>query len=262
MGQHALRQHLAQLYAFLVKAVQVPEESLEHHLVLEVGKQRTQRFRRQFLADNDAGGAVPGEVLVPVFVLLAAGKSHDLSRHVGAQLLLAGAALNHNVRFRLALLKADELQRDDIRSLVKQLIEGMLSVGAGFAEDHRPCHINHRLAEAVHALAVGFHVKLLQMGREPAQRLAVGQHRRAGIAQNVPLVNADQRVQHRRVFQRILFRCQFVFLRGALQEPVKDFRSEGQRQHCAAHGGCGRIAAADIVIHEEGRQIVAALRQG
>ena len=42
MGQHTFRQHLAQLYAFLVKAVQVPCESLEHHLVFEMGQQCAQ----------------------------------------------------------------------------------------------------------------------------------------------------------------------------------------------------------------------------
>ena len=36
MSQHALRQHLSQLYAFLIKTVQVPKESLEHHLVFKV----------------------------------------------------------------------------------------------------------------------------------------------------------------------------------------------------------------------------------
>ena len=42
MSQNLLCQNLTQLDTFLVKAVQVPCEALEHNLVLEVGQQRTQ----------------------------------------------------------------------------------------------------------------------------------------------------------------------------------------------------------------------------
>ena len=92
MGKHALGQYFAQLYAFLVEAVQVPQEALEHHLVLEMRKQRPQRFRRKLLPDDDAAGPVAFEVLVPVFILLAASKGQDLGRYVRAELLLARAS--------------------------------------------------------------------------------------------------------------------------------------------------------------------------
>ena len=44
-------------------------------------------------------------VLIAVFIRLAAGKCHDLSRNVCAQLLLAGAALNHNIGTPVFLLR-------------------------------------------------------------------------------------------------------------------------------------------------------------
>ena len=43
------------LYTLLVEAVQIPEEALEHDLVLKVCKKRTQRLRCKFLTDNDTG---------------------------------------------------------------------------------------------------------------------------------------------------------------------------------------------------------------
>ena len=59
------------------------------------------------MADDDAGGAAAVEALVGVRVLLAAGEGHDLGGDVGAQLLLAGAALDDHVHrrtlFRLLL---------------------------------------------------------------------------------------------------------------------------------------------------------------
>ena len=43
MCKDAFGQNFAELYAFLVKAVQVPQEALEHHLVLKMGKQRSRQ---------------------------------------------------------------------------------------------------------------------------------------------------------------------------------------------------------------------------
>ena len=146
MGKHALGQYFAQLYAFLVEAVQVPQESLEHHLVLKVRKQRTQCFRRQLFTDDDAGRPVSGKMLVPVLILFAAGKGDHLRRHVRAEFLLAGAVLDYDIRLRLVVHKADELQGNDICSLVKQLIEGMLSICTRFTEDDRPGRIIKRPA--------------------------------------------------------------------------------------------------------------------
>ena len=93
-------------------------------------------------------------MLVAVFILLAAGKGHNLCGNIGAQLLLAGAALDSDVHTGLVFIEADELQRNNIGSLVQQLIEGVLSVGTGFAEDDGTGGIIHCFSPSVHALAV------------------------------------------------------------------------------------------------------------
>ena len=144
---------------------------------------------------------------------------------------------------------------------MQQLIEGVLSVRSGFSEDHRPGGITDRFAEAVHALAVRFHIHLLQMRGKTAQGLAVRKHGCSRIAQDVPFVNADQRIEHRRVLHQILFRCQFVFFRRALQEPSENFRSECQGEYGAADRRGGGIASADIIVHKERGKVIAALCQ-
>ena len=173
MRKNLLCKYLAQLYTFLVEAVKVPCEALEHDLVLEMGKDRAYRFRSELIADDDAGRSVACEELISVLIVLAACKCHDLCCHICTELLLAGAVLDHNICLSLALLKADELKRNDVGALVEQLVEGMLSVGTRLTEDHRTCLIIHRLSVAVYALAVGFHIKLLQMCRETAQSLGI-----------------------------------------------------------------------------------------
>ena len=135
VGQNLLGQNLTQLDALLVEGVDVPGEALVHDLVLKVGQQSAHGGRSQLLADDDGGGTAALELLVQVSVILAAGKGNDLSSHIGAELLLAGGALNDHIGAHLAVLEANELQGNDVGALVQQLIEGVLAVGAGLAED-------------------------------------------------------------------------------------------------------------------------------
>ena len=161
MGQYAFCQNLTQLYAFLIEAVYIPCKALEHNLIFKMCKQCPQSLRGQLVADDNAGRTSAFEILIAVIICLTAGKCNDLCSHVCAQLLLAGAALNDNVRADLAVLKSDKLQRNDIGSLMQQLIEGMLSVGSGLTKDQRACHIIHRLTKAVNGFTIGFHIHLL-----------------------------------------------------------------------------------------------------
>ncbi len=90
MCQHLLRQNLTQLYPFLVKTVDIPYKALIHNLVLEMGQERPQRFGCQLLTDNDAGRTAALKILIAVLIRLAAGKCHNLRRHIGTEFLLAG----------------------------------------------------------------------------------------------------------------------------------------------------------------------------
>ena len=106
------------LYTLLVEAVQIPEEALEHDLVLKVCQKCTKGCRCKLLTDDNTGRTSALEVFVQVLIFFATCKCYDLCSNVCAELLLAGAAFDVNIYTKLALLKADELQRNDVSSLM------------------------------------------------------------------------------------------------------------------------------------------------
>ena len=116
MCKHALCQNLSKLYAFLVKAVHIPQEALEHDLVLKVCQKCSERLWVYLLTDDDAGWTSALEILVAVLIGFAACECHDLSCDICAELLLACAVLDHNICADLAVLKADTLKRYDVCS--------------------------------------------------------------------------------------------------------------------------------------------------
>ena len=111
---------------------------------------------------------------------------------------------------------------------MKQLIEGMLSIGSRLTEKHGTGRIVDRLAKTVHRFSVGFHIRLLQMCRETAQCLRIRKHCSCRITKYISLINTDQGIHHGRVFQYIFIGCQLVLLCCTFQELCKYFRSEGQ----------------------------------
>src|SRR6202040_2537943 len=72
------------------------------------------------------------------------------------------------------LAEADEIAGDEPRSLMDQLEERMLSVGAGLAPVDRPGLVIHAFAIERNVLAVALHRELLQVGREAFEILIVG----------------------------------------------------------------------------------------
>ncbi len=219
-------------------------------------EQRAENLRGQLVGHDDGRRAVALEVLVPVVAVLAACECDDLGRNVRGELLLAGRALDHHVVVHLVVLEADELQRDDVGALVEQLVEGVLAVRAGLAEDDRAGHVVDRLAEAVHGLAVGLHVKLLQMSREAGQSLRIRKDRRHAVAQEVALVDADQGIEEGCIFFDIRILGEGIFRCRTVEDTCKDVRAECEREDRAAdHGGRG-VAAADVVVHVEGIEVI------
>ena len=194
-------------------------------------KQSPAAFRCQLFPDNDAGRALTVKALVRVLICFAESKGHHLGRDIGTQLGLAGTALNFHILFILAFLKADELERYDVRPLMQELIEGVLSVRTRLAKQNRACLVVYGFAKAVHRFAVGFHIHLLQMGREAAQRLRIRKQGSRRISEYIALIDSDQCIQHLRVLQRIRLSCQLVLRRHAVKESGKDFRTEGQGQN-------------------------------
>ncbi|MNI70607.1 hypothetical protein D3C73_1264290 [compost metagenome] len=106
----------------------------------------------------------------------------------------------------------DEVGRDQLGALVQQLVVGVLTVAADAAPDYRPGVCGHGLAVLAHALAVGFHVQLLQVLGDVTQVVIVRQDRVALRAPEVAVPHAEQGQQHWHVlFER---RGQEVLVHG------------------------------------------------
>ena len=119
MCKYLLRKYLTELNAFLIEAVDVPQESLEHNLVLEVCKQGSKCLRINLLTNDDGRWTTTLEVLVAVLILLTACKCYDLCSNICAELLLACASLNLYIRADLAVLECDKLQWNNVSSLMQ-----------------------------------------------------------------------------------------------------------------------------------------------
>jgi hypothetical protein len=76
----------------------------------------------------------------------------------------------------LAVACGKKVRRNELRSLMDQLIERMLAVGPWFSPDDRPGRMIDLYAIAANGFAVAFHVGLLEVSREAMQMLVVGQH--------------------------------------------------------------------------------------
>ena len=79
------------------------------------------------------------------------------------------------------LAEADQVDRDQHRALVDELVEAVLAVGARLAPEHRAGVVVHVLPGQRDVLAVGLHGQLLQVGREPLEVLLV-RHDAVGLA--------------------------------------------------------------------------------
>ena len=92
---------------------------------------------------------------------------------------------------------ADEVAGDDLGALVDELVEGVLAVRAGLAPDDRAgLVIGDLLAVAIHGLAVGLHVALLEVGREAGHVLVVREDGLGLVAVEVVVPDADEGEDH------------------------------------------------------------------
>mmetsp|Transcript_106383 Transcript_106383/g.296163 ORF Transcript_106383/g.296163 Transcript_106383/m.296163 type:complete len:344 (+) Transcript_106383:327-1358(+) len=202
-------QHLAELHAPLVEGVDVPDPALHCGAVLVEREELAQVVGVADRQQQRQGWAVPGERLVgdeirgdalslQLLGRLAKGERVRLREEVGHQLIVIGDGLTKKLHRVLGLGEADELGRDDA-ALVHELAEGVLAVGPGLSEvDRARAHRDLR-ARHSHALAVALHVELLDVGDEPRQRLAVGEHRAALVLEHADVPHRQEPHDHRQV---------------------------------------------------------------
>src|SRR5258708_26000914 len=101
------------------------------------------------------------------------------------------------------LAERDEVAGDEPRTLVNELIEGVLAVGTGLTPVNGPRLIPGLSAVQRYVLAVALHRQLLEISREPLQVLIVRQHRNRFRAQKIVVPDREESHEDRQVsFER------------------------------------------------------------
>ncbi len=137
-----LRERLAELDAPLVEGVDAPDRALHEDAVLVEGDERAERVWRQLLGQEDVRRAVPLEdpmrhdrlgrsLRAYLLVGLPERKRLGLGEHVRHEDVVVVAERVERLR------EADEVDRDELRPLVDQLVEAVLAVRPGLAPEDR-----------------------------------------------------------------------------------------------------------------------------
>ncbi len=146
--------------------------------------------------------------------------------------------------------EADQVRGHDVRALVEELVVGVLAVGARGAPDDRPRLVGHPAAVEPDGLAVRLHVQLLEVGREPAELLAVRQHRVRLELEEVRVPDAEQRHEDRQVRVQGCAPEVLVHVVEAREQLAEVVRADGDHQ-AQADGGVHRVPPAHPVPEAE-----------
>ncbi|RNA23317.1 glucosephosphate isomerase [Brachionus plicatilis] len=98
--------------------------------------------------------------------------SFSLSEEVGQQNLVMQAT-SHRI---VGMNRRDKVAWYQSCSLMNQLVESMLSIGAWLAPNYRTCAVINLLIVAGHKFTIRFHVTLLEISSKAMQVLVIGQN--------------------------------------------------------------------------------------
>ena len=251
LAQNPRRQHLAQLHAPLVERIDIPDRALgkdrvfiqRHQLTQNRGRQHLRQDRvRRPVALKDLVRDQLGSHALGLHLLggLAEGQRLGLGKHVGHQhVVMASERIQR-------LGKADEVTWNQPRTLMDQLVERVLAVGAGLAPVDRTGLIVHVLAGHRDMLAVRLHRELLQIGRKPLQVLFIRQDRHRLGVEEVRIPDRQQAQQHRQVLlerRRLEVHVHRVEAGQQLIEVIRADRDHRRKPDRRIH----RVASADPV---------------
>ena len=93
----------------------------------------------------------------------------------------------------VALRRGQKVARDELGALVNQLIEGMLAVGAGLPPNHGAGLIIHPQPIFGNALAIAFHIALLEIVSKTLHGLVVGKNGVRLCVKEIVVPNAQER---------------------------------------------------------------------
>ena len=175
---------------------------------------------------------------------------------------LARGAFHVDVEAGLGLLEADELERDDVGALVQELVEGMLAVGAGLAEDDRAGGVGQTLVARGSRTCRCSPCPTAAGGRGSA----AGPGCRAGRRWRDTGGSCAPRRRSGRPSGRRSLGCSGCSASlSASWAPGQDLRehlrAKGQGKERSAHRARGGVAAADEIVDEERGQVLARFGQ-
>jgi hypothetical protein len=120
-------------------------------------------------------------------------EGRGLGQHVRQQLLVCLKVLV------IRLDHANEIQRNSCRTLVKGLEQGMLRVGSGIAHNHGRGFVLDRSAVEIDRLTVGFHLDLLQPGRQSGKPAVIGDQPANAKAADIAMPHGQHGQDHRQI---------------------------------------------------------------
>ena len=121
---------------------------------------------------------------------LSKSKRVGLRKKVGHELIVAAHNFTCRVFGTLRLSVSNEFSRNN-STLVHQLIEGVLAIGAGFAKNNGSSRFLKTRSVDSNTLSVAFHVKLLDVSGEAQEGLTVRQNCARLISTNEGVVKSN-----------------------------------------------------------------------
>mmetsp|Transcript_14531 Transcript_14531/g.31308 ORF Transcript_14531/g.31308 Transcript_14531/m.31308 type:complete len:268 (+) Transcript_14531:299-1102(+) len=239
LWQNLLRQCLTQLNTPLIKSINIPNSSLSKDLHLIHGNKNSKHTRSELLEEHGGGRTISLEYFVRykcfhLFVrhgslelctdsLGRFAKCHSfrLSKVVREK---DGMVIDRSTQFLdnivVCLNGSDEIAWDNLGSLMKKLIECMLSVCSWLTPDHRPRLNIDTISILANVLSIRLHVSLLKVRRETMHVLIIRKDSQTLRLVEVIVPNTDH--------------CQCdgqVLLNGSIQEVLVHRMSTGMHFH-------------------------------
>lgn len=237
---------LAKLDAHLVKRVDIPNHALNENLHFVHRDQAAEHNWRELfekdgvrrtIARKDLkgrktarfGGASASihEAGFRFGQCLACHQRFGLSDEIRNQFRMMVASRIANRVMRLDRRK--EIARDELRPLINELIERMLAVRARLAPNNLTSLVVDDVAVAIDALAVAFHIDLLEISGKTAHVLVISENRLSFGAPEIIVPNAKKRHQNWNIFAIRSAAEILVYLVRASKEFFEMIEPDGKR---------------------------------
>jgi len=219
-----LGQLLAELNSPLVETVNVPDSTLHKDLHFVNGNETAEGTRGELLKHERVGWTVSfkhlvwdegslvflGHARLVEFSLDCFGslsESHGLGlgekvTQKNRVVVDGSTKLSRNII--LCLAGSQKVARNDLGSLVNQLVESVLTVGSRFSPNDGTSLDIDGLAVAINVLSVGFHVSLLEVGGESVHVLIVRKNGHRFGVEKVVVPDSKHGQSQRQVFLSVV----------------------------------------------------------